>query len=65
MEVQRDTLAQWPQSGQGKHHPWADPMFVDAANGDFRLRPGSPAIGSGPAGATMGARGVAAPDAPQ
>ncbi len=33
----------------------ADPMFGNAAAGDYHLRPGSPATGTGPAGVDMGA----------
>ena len=53
-------LAQWQQtSGHDAHSVQADPMFVDLEKGDFRLRPGSPAVGRGRDGANVGALGVA------
>ena len=53
-------LAQWQEKAkQDLHSLRADPLFMDVASGDFRLRPGSPAIGRGPNGTNIGACGVA------
>ena len=46
--VRSQTLEEWRKlSGMDKHSIHADPMFVDSAKGDFRLKPGSPAKGKG------------------
>jgi len=53
-------LKTWQAKSPYDHHSlYADPMFVDPKKGDFRLKPGSPAIGAGVNGETVGALGVA------
>jgi hypothetical protein len=39
----RSTWAQWQARGADVHGLIADPLFEDPRNGDFRLKPGSPA----------------------
>jgi hypothetical protein len=38
------SLAQWQADGYDTHSIVADPMFVDAAHDDYRLKPDSPAL---------------------
>ena len=40
----QETLAQWRARGQDTHTIVADPMFVDPAKDDYRLKPESPAF---------------------
>jgi hypothetical protein len=40
----RYTLEQWQALGYDQHSVFADPMFVDAANGDYHVKPASPAL---------------------
>jgi len=35
---------EWKATGKDEHSVFADPMFVDSANHDYRLRPESPAL---------------------
>jgi hypothetical protein len=44
MEFYGMPLAEWQAKGVDRHSVVADPQFVDPAHGDFRLKPGSPAL---------------------
>jgi hypothetical protein len=46
-ERRKYTLAEWQALGYDRHSLFADPLFVDPANKDYRLRPESPALGLG------------------
>lgn len=41
------TWDQWRERGKDQHSQLGDPLFVDPANNDFRLRPNSPALALG------------------
>ncbi len=44
MEFYGTPLEEWQAKGLERHCLVADPQFVDPARGDFRLKPGSPAL---------------------
>ena len=41
------SLPEWQALGYDRHSAFADPLFVDEANGDYRLQPDSPALALG------------------
>ena len=56
--LQRFTLAHWRQMGFDKHSVYADPMFVDPENKDYRVKPESPALKLGFKNFEMGKWGL-------
>ena len=58
------SLDQWRQLGYDSNSVFADPLFVDPANGDWRVRPDSPALELGFENFPMDAFGLL-PDFPR
>jgi hypothetical protein len=54
----RYKLAEWQALGWDKNSLFADPLFIDPANHDFRMRPESPALRLGFANFEMGKWGL-------
>ncbi len=44
MQAQKYSLAEWQALGFDQHSVFADPLFADPENGDYRVRPESPAL---------------------
>jgi len=44
MQARKYSLAEWQALGFDRHSVFADPLFVDPKNGDYRLQPESPAL---------------------
>ena len=56
------TLEEWQAMGHDVHSVFADPMFIDPANGDYRVRPDSPALKLGFRNFPMDQFGVQKPE---
>jgi hypothetical protein len=56
--ARRYSLAEWRQLGFDQHSVFADPLFIDPANGDFRVRAESPALQVGFKNFEMGKWGL-------
>jgi len=56
--AKRYDLAGWQQLGFDQHSVFADPLFVDPAKNDFRVRPESPALKVGFKSFEMGKWGL-------
>ena len=42
--VKKLSIEEWQALGYDRHSVFADPLFVDPENGDYRVKPGSPAL---------------------
>jgi hypothetical protein len=51
-------MEEWNAAGYDRHSVFADPLFVDAANYDYRVRPESPALKLGFVNFDMGCWGL-------
>jgi len=56
------TLEEWQDKGHDIHSVFADPMFMDSANGDYRVKTGSPALKLGFKNFPMDQFGVRKPE---
>jgi len=56
------SLEEWQFRGHDVHSTFADPMFVDADNGDYRVKPESPALKLGFKNFSMDEFGVRKPE---
>ena len=57
-EAEKYSLEEWRKVGFDRNSVFADPRFVDPANGDYRVQPGSPALKLGFENFPMGEWGL-------
>jgi hypothetical protein len=64
VERRKYSLEEWQELGFDRHSVFADPMFVDPEDGDYRVKPESPALRLGFENFDMGESGLT-PDFPE